>query len=269
MRPRLMIVMWVASLLAAGCSHAVKPGPLSQVRPDSNMPRAGNVYLLRGFIGVFSSGVDTLSGSLNESGVRSHVYQDDQWPALANRIREAYSTATADAEPLVLIGHSYGADDAIRIARQLEKADIPVDLLVTLDPVTPPPVPGNVRRALNIYQSNGAWDSLPFLRGVPVRTDAGFSGRLENMNIRVDRRDLLEPRTSHFNIEKKGKVQEEVVGNVLMACPPRSTWLASRGNRPIPPHHNLSAATRKADVGGKPPHPLEPDAHEAGHRLGN
>ena len=63
----------------------------------------------------------------------------------------------------MLIGHSYGADDVVRVARELDKSNVPVDLLVTLDPVTPPPVPKNVRHALNIYQSNGARDALPFL----------------------------------------------------------------------------------------------------------
>ena len=40
-------------------------------------------------------------------------------------------------EPLVLLWHSYGADDQIRVAQQLQKVGITVDLLIVIDPVTP------------------------------------------------------------------------------------------------------------------------------------
>jgi hypothetical protein len=166
-----------------------------------------------------------------------------------------------------------------------------VDLLVTLDPVTPPTVPKNVRQALNIYQSNGAWDALPFLRGVPVRQDAQFIGRLDNFDIKKDRRDLLEPGTDHFNIEKKNAVHEEVLGYVLTTCPPRQTWLATRGNLPpaaAPRDARLASQTRaprldandarssgRAHRTSAPPgepNPsriLPPEAQTAGHRAGN
>src|SRR5688572_22494555 len=285
MRLNSFLVWSLITLLAvsSGCTSSTRPGALARVQPVSDKPRAGNAYLLRGFIGIFSTGVDNLNEQINRSGVRAHVYQDDQWAALARQIAREYRRAP-DAEPLVLIGHSYGADDVIRIARELDKASVPVDLLVTLDPVTPPPVPKNVHQALNIYQSNGAWDALPFLRGVSVKQDANFVGRLDNFDIKKDRRDLLEPGTDHFNIEKKGAVHEEVVGYVLMTCPPRQTWLASRGK--LPP----TAARRDARLAGdgaRPPRldarsdskqqPKQPgqirtapdDAQTAGHRIGN
>ena len=294
MRPSTFIVFTLIALYAAssaGCTSSTKPGPLDRVQPVSSKSRAGNAYLLRGFIGVFSTGVDDLTRQINHSGVRAHVYQDSQWAVLAREIAREYRDVP-DAEPLVLIGHSYGADDVIRIARELDKANVPVDLLVTLDPVTPPPVPKNVRHALNIYQSNGAWDALPFLRGVPVKRDRGFVGRLDNFDIKKDRRDLLEPGTDHFNIEKKNAVHEEVVGHVLMTCPPRQTWLATRGK--LPP----TMAQRDARLAGdaQPPPRLDArsdakqpreqhgqprsasdrsggdtatDAQTAGHRVGN
>ena len=282
----LVIVLVLLAPLAAstGCAKSMKPGPLDRVRPVSDKPRAGNAYLLRGFIGVFSTGVDDLTRQINRSGVRAHVYQDDQWGALAREIAREYK-GVRDAEPLVLIGHSYGADDVIRIARELDKANVFVDLLVTLDPVTPPTVPKNVRQALNIYQSNGAWDALPFLRGVPVRQDAQFTGRLDNFDIKKDRRDLLEPGTDHFNIEKKNAVHEEVLGYVLTTCPPRQTWLATRGKLPPMAQRDARIARdaqrprldarsdsqqplRQPTPSGDPGAPAN-DAQTAGHRTGN
>ncbi len=266
-----------AAACATGCAtKTMKPGSLARVQPTSDKPRAGNAYLLRGFIGVFSAGVDRLTQQINETGIRAHVYQDDQWAALARTIRREYE-GKSDAEPLVLIGHSYGADDVIRIARELDEANVRVDLLVTLDPVTPPPVPKNVRHAVNIYQSNGVWDALPFLRGVPVQHASASATRVENFDIRTDRRDLLGRDTDHFNIEKNHKVHEEVVGYVLMTCPPRRTWLAAR-DRALPGAVAARAAPARQATGPRletrnvrpaPRNVAANDAQTAGHRLGN
>lgn len=218
--------------LGSGCA-SIAPGSLNEVRAVSDRPLEGNAYLLRGFIGVFSTGINDLTDKLNEIGVRAHVYQTDQWPALARRIQREW-LKTDSPEPLILIGHSYGADDAIRIARRLDRHGIQVDLLITLDPVTPPRVPDNVKLAYNIYQSNGPWDRLPWLRGVPL-DPAREGAKVINVDIRTDRTDLLEPGTDHFNIEKKQSIHEEVIAQVLRVCPPRNSETA-RGRNGTPPH---------------------------------
>lgn len=218
---------------AGGCS-SMTPGKMSVVQPDSTSERAGNVYLLRGWIGIFSTGIDNLTEKINETGVRAHVFQDDQYRRLAKEIREKYRNVS-DHEPLVLVGHSYGADDVIRIARELNKDNIRVDLLVTLDPVTPPKVPGNVVTAVNLYQSNGIFDTMPFLRGVAVSADQPGPAKLQQWDIRTERQELLDENTDHFNIEKKEKIHAEVVRHVLDACPPRPQWQAQVAARSAPP----------------------------------
>jgi len=215
-----------------GCS-SMKPGQMAWVTPESTAPRAGNVYLLRGWIGVFSTGIDNLTRKLNDSGIRANVYQDDQWRSLANSIREKYRGKSA--EPLILVGHSYGADDVVRISRELSKDNIKVDLLMTLDPVTPPNVPANVAKCVNLYQSNGITDSMPWLRGIPLEKEKNATATvLVNANLRKDRPDLLEAGTDHFNIEKKERIHEEIIRQVLTVCPPRQTWAAShRGSTSV------------------------------------
>jgi pimeloyl-ACP methyl ester carboxylesterase len=152
------------------------------------------------------------------------VFQDDQWKRLAAAIRKRHGdNGGTSREPLVLIGHSYGADDSIRIARELEKSGIDVDLLILMDPVTPPPVPLNVRACRNYYQSNGAADALPWLRGVAVKPAPEFVGRLDNIDLRRDRTDLLESKTNHFNIEKNEKLHAAIIEEVLATCP-RRRW---------------------------------------------
>jgi hypothetical protein len=227
------VIVLACLILAAGGCSSMRPGKLSSVQPISDKPRAGNVYLLRGWIGIFSTGIDHLTEKLNENGVRAHQYQDDQWRSLARQIVESYK-GVQDPEPLVLVGHSYGADDVVNIARVLEKEGIAVDLLITLDPVTPNRVPSNVRLAHNLYQSNGVFDVMPFLRGVPLRPAENFAGTLNNLDIRKERTDLLEPGTDHFNIEKKGRIHDEVIAQVLEHCPPRSEWAArKRAKTPV------------------------------------
>jgi hypothetical protein len=245
---------------AAGCSH-VPNGDLAAIQPVSNAPRAGNVYLVRGWIGVFSTGIDTLSHKVNAEGVRGLVYQDGQWHSLADAIAEKYKDAK-DPEPLVLVGHSFGADDVVAIARELDRANVAVDLLVTIDPTTPPAVPKNVRHCYNMYKP-GALDVLPMLRGIPLQPDAGFNGKLENVNIRDDRPDLLQGDVTHFNIEKKDTIHREAVKQILATCPPRPVWTAAHRAAPNAPPGPIMAAhnpttppaTRPAAAAGTAPRP--------------
>jgi hypothetical protein len=218
-------------LIGTGCSSNLSAGQVADVSPISDAPRAGNVYLVRGWLGVFSTGIDKLGDKVEAAGVRSRVYRENQWRDLADALVQKY-TGAKDPEPLVLVGHSYGADDVVLIARELEKHDITVDLIVTLDPTTPPTVPANVKHVVNLYQTN-LLDGLPFMRGIPLKAVEGFAGKLENINIRT-REDLLDPDLNHFNIEKKEKIHQEAIRRVLAACPPREQWVANRDLGPTP-----------------------------------
>ena len=75
----------------------------------------------------------------------------------------------------------------------------------------------------------GVFDAMPWLRGIPLEQEKSIPGQLANVNIRKDRTDLLEPGTDHFNIEKKAKIHQEVIAQVLAVCPPR-LWLCAPGS---------------------------------------
>src|SRR5690349_20451022 len=111
--PRAMML----GLLAAGC-NSLPAGPLDAVRANSTSARRGNVYLIRGWNGLWSQGVDDLAAQLNAEGIEAHTYQQGQAAALGDAVRDRYRSA-ADPDPLVLVGFSFGADEAIRIARKL------------------------------------------------------------------------------------------------------------------------------------------------------
>jgi len=196
---------------------------MDAVTPVSQSQRAGSVYMIRGFMGVFSTGIDTMSEKLRADGVHTEVYNQTQHASLAAEIKKRY-TQSPVREPIVLVGHSYGADATVAVARELSKAGIEVDLIVTFDPVTPSKVPGNVQLAYNLYQSNRGWDALPWLRGIPLESETNEQDNIQNMNIRKDRKDLLVKGLDHFNIEKKPKIQADAIARVLVACPPREQW---------------------------------------------
>lgn len=213
-------------LLSTGCAN-IAPGKTEAIQPVATTEdtRVGHAYLFRGFIGIFSTGMNTLGDELKEQGVDATVFQADQWASVADTIAERYHNAP-NAEPIVLVGHSYGADNILRIAQRLKDKDVKIDLIITLDPVTPPQVPPNVTQVVNLYQSNGVMDALPWLRGIPLEMEKPDSVKLTNANIRTDRTDLLVDGLNHFNIEKQPKVHDEVIKQIEEVCVTRATWAA-------------------------------------------
>jgi pimeloyl-ACP methyl ester carboxylesterase len=223
----LLALPLIASQLV-GCAN-IAPGSLTAIQPVTEIrnPRVGQAYLFRGFIGVFSTGMNSLNDQLNDEGISAHVYQADQWSSVADEIEKQYK-ARPDAEPIVLAGHSYGADNVLRIAQKLKDKNVKIDLIVTLDAVTPPKVPANVKKVVNLYQSNGAMDSLPWLRGIPLEAERPGSVVLVNQDVRKDRKDLLEPGVNHFNIEKQEKIHAEVIKQIKQVCVTRPVWAMRR-----------------------------------------
>lgn len=223
-------VLW-AGVLAGMCAMnggclrlgTMKPGEMEWVQVDSQAPRAGNVYLIRGFIGLFSYGIDHLTDEINQNGIRAHVFQEDQYKKLGQTIVATYRKAPGH-EPICLIGHSLGADDVIRIARELDKEHVPVDLLITIDATTPPKVPNNVKVCYNYYQPS-IMDGTGILRGIPLETEPGFAGKLYNYNIRKERKDLMEWDTNHVNVDKNSRIHAEILTKLRETFPTRQEWV--------------------------------------------
>src|SRR5689334_24980942 len=104
MSNRLIFRVWIAFLALAGGCKSMTPGKLSWIQPDSQATYAGNVYLIRGWIGIWSYGVDHIGQKINAAGVRASVFQEDQWQAVTDAIIKEYANTPAH-EPLILIGH--------------------------------------------------------------------------------------------------------------------------------------------------------------------
>ncbi len=193
--------------LLAGAALVVIPaipadaGAKPAVTPQRGIAsRPADVYLLRGFGNIFSTGIDEIGADLQAAGVDAHVEGHAAWGLVLNRI-------IADQQkngrmPVILVGHSLGANAIIRIAEALEKRGVAVDYMATFAATGPDPLPGNVRRAVNFYFKQHGW-------GLPLTPGPRFRGRLEN-------RDFSNVKgVGHFNIEKQRSLQAEVVRDVL------------------------------------------------------
>ena len=189
---------WVGALLVFAL--ALSPCAFAETR----------VYLLRGWFGVFSTGMDKIAEDLRAKGIKAEAIGHLEWKAAAATI--AGDRAAGATGPLVLIGHSQGGNNVIDIARELEKQAIPVDLLVTIAPFLQDPVPINVVRAVNYYQSPG-W-------GSPLAGDPGFKGELTNVNVADDAGIF------HINMDKDPKLQAQIIA-AIAALPDRAAGTAA------------------------------------------
>jgi len=223
---------WRTSLLAvlpllglmSGCVTSMAPGRMDAVQPTSSTPRAGQVYLIRGWGGMFSWGIDELAQDLTHAGINSHVFQHDQRDELARTMVERYR-GVRNAEPLCMVAHSAGSDDALYIAGELKKAGVLVDLLITLDNVDATTVPLNVRLAHH-YWAPGNFGDSNFLRGLPLKAEPGSKGTLVNVNLAEDGRQMVQPGVSHVTMDKDHLLRPRLVELVLKTCPTREMWLA-------------------------------------------
>ena len=201
----------VIGLLTAGLMLALGSSP------SMAAPRA-HVYLLRGLLNIFSLGMDTLAAELNKRGVYATVDNHADWQELADSAAANYKAGKEG--PIILIGHSLGADAVMEMASYLGKRGVPVALVVPFDGTASFPASSNVARVLNLSQHY--WMS----RG------PGFHGSLINVDLRSD------PNIDHLNIDKSPRLHARVIAEVLAIVgarrvPETTTAKATPGHGPV------------------------------------
>ncbi len=160
----------------------------------------GHVYALRGLINVFSYGMDEMVNKCKRRGIQASAHSHAEYHSLA---AQAAALVKSGKGPIIIVGHSYGADAAVFMAEEMRKLGAPVALLVLYGPtIDPLGIPSNVRSVVNYYQTNNpAWRG----RAVP---GPGFRGSINNINL-DNATDV-----THFNIEKVGRLQDQAMGRI-------------------------------------------------------
>jgi hypothetical protein len=156
-----------------------------------------HVYLFRGLADVFSTGMDTLADELNQHGVYATSHSHNDWKSLADRAAAEFKAGKEG--PIILIGHSLGADAVMEMADYLGDKGVPVALVMPFDGTQSFPVPGNVGRVVNFTQRDYAF----------MRPGAGFHGSLNNVDLRGDG-DI-----GHLNIDKVPRLHARAIKEVL------------------------------------------------------
>ncbi|MCO6435802.1 MAG: hypothetical protein J5J06_01795 [Phycisphaerae bacterium] len=219
------VLLGMLLLVLGGCA-----GPHM---PSGNAPRIGRVYCLRGLMDVFSLGLNDLARELRKEGVRAADMSGSRWRSLAVEL-EAEAANGEPEEPIVLVGHSYGADNAVRLAWRLKKAGIDVDLLLLLDATAPPPIPDNVIRCVHYYKPTVLGAACPIcFAGNPVVLAAG-NERTVLLNTVISRETLGADAVGvgHFNVDAAPAIHRACEHEIMAICVLRSSRATQGPHKP-------------------------------------
>jgi len=197
------------TLLLTGCIDLAVNNKLHKnVVLKKNTYTKGEIYTMRGGLGgVFSKGMNHLEDTLaDEYQISASSTVWFKAMALSDSIIKRYREDKIKG-PIILVGHSLGANDQIGVARQLAYAHIPVALLITIDPVLPLRIPPNVQHEVNIYKPS----FVPLFSGMALKADNPKLTHMENLNV-----DTLKGMgVNHFTIDKHNYVQKLMVEKIL------------------------------------------------------
>jgi pimeloyl-ACP methyl ester carboxylesterase len=199
----------ISNLFLAATISAVSMPTSAQTTASRPAAPTSQIFLIKGLADVFSSGMDALAAKLARAGITARVESHANSEPIADEITRRYRAGGHG--PVILVGHSLGADVAGGIARRLNDRRIPVALLVTFGPLGDGTVTPNITQAVNYYQSHSLWHGR-------MSAAPGFRGSLTNINL-DSAADI-----NHFNIEKADRLQSETIARisaVVKRSPPR------------------------------------------------
>ena len=158
--------------------------------------RPGEIYFMRGLANIFSLGLDAFAKEVSAMGIENCVFNHTHWQAVVNDIVER-SYRNQVNEPVIIIGHSLGANIAPTMASQIGSQNIKVRYVVMMDPVEPTRVGFNVDEIINYY--------IPKSKDTKLYPKKNFNGLLTNMDLTYWREGF-----DHFNIDEKLSLRREI-----------------------------------------------------------
>ncbi len=232
-----------------GVAIAVLAAALALATSPAAAQSRAHVYLFRGLADVFSTGMDTLAAEINRHGVAATSLSHTDWKSTADKIAVAYKAGKEG--PIILIGHSLGADAVMEMADYLGDKAVPVALVVPFDGTQSFPAPGNVARVLNFTQRDYAH----------MRPGPGFRGSLVNVDLSGDRS------IDHLNIDKSPRLHARVIEEVLAVVGGRAA-ASAQAKRSAPasapsPRGAEGAPAVKPEPASAPSLAAKPDAAPA------
>lgn len=248
MRSWLILPVMVSALTLATPSVAQTTGSTEQ--PSAKQKSApkrvaqassGHVYLLRGLLNIFSLGMDDLASKIQAKGISATVHNHSEWQGLADEVAAKYKSGRHG--PVVLVGHSLGADAVMFMAEYLGKRGVPVALVVPFDGTGSFAASSNVGQVMNLTQRDYAH----------MRRGAGFRGQLNNI-------DVSASGVGHIDIDKSARLHAMVLARIQTVIRGRGGPVTAEGGSPAPrPRPAAQQATPDAAPAASP----APDAAPA------
>ena len=177
--------------------NAARPPATARKNPQPQMQGPPQVYFLRGLMNVFSLGMDDFARKLQANGIAATVANHADSDFVASRIVSNYNSG--DHGPIVLVGHSLGADAVADIANTLARYNIPVALLVLFDGTDGHQIPGNVTTAIN------------YTRHFMIAAAPGSRAAIQNIDLSGD------PAIDHLNIDTTPSLQAQTMNYIMQA----------------------------------------------------
>jgi hypothetical protein len=150
---------------------------------------AEEVYLMRGGFDVFSMGINQMASQLRREGINAKAGSFASWKAVADGIIRRSKTKSV-SYPIVVIGHSFGADAAPDFANYLGRHGIPVAQVIGFDAVSTKTLRKGANRVTNYRTATGA----SYLAG------PGFTGSINHVS-------AAKYGVNHFSIEENRQLQ--------------------------------------------------------------
>jgi pimeloyl-ACP methyl ester carboxylesterase len=125
----------------------------SRAHTGSQSRGGSHLYVLLG-LGNNSPGLSEFGSRIGRRGIPTTVRNYGDWPSLAQEAIQQYQSGRLRS--IMIVGHSLGGSAAVDMAAELGRAGVPVQLVVTLDPVGgSSQVSSNVRRSVNFRPTGG------------------------------------------------------------------------------------------------------------------
>jgi pimeloyl-ACP methyl ester carboxylesterase len=185
----LALLLLPVALTAQQAKLALPPEPSALKIPTLTItPSTRHPLIVVGFAGGFIKRTSMVHGEVElarhlrekyGSSIHADIFENhngDEAHREILRLIDASSPSAKKYPPrIILYGHSWGASEAVEVARKLEHDGVPVLLLVEVDGVRKrhrddSVIPANVAKAINFYQTEGLLHGRPAIHAANPAT---------------------------------------------------------------------------------------------------
>lgn len=228
MRKTHFACLWTCVLLSflPGCHSTGAATAQATVAPSGKSPApVSNVIVVQSTAGYWPGCKDFVA-NLAVRGAPATIIRGWEVNRTADKIVAARQSGSQTG-PLVLIGYSHGANDAVKLTRRLQESDIKVNKLVLMETALHDSIPGNVESCLNIYQTSDVTDWLPAFRGMPMTVES-HETQLTNYNLRFHDEGIARADLNHFTVCRNygvlGMISEQITATLEPQVEPISPF---------------------------------------------